>query len=189
MSQKSLLDELFVGSTSWPRLILKALAEGIICYNFYHYSGAHRPDWDCWATERRQPYGTLKGASNDGGSGENMTDQFSSIINMGFYVSLFACIVTILEIINKPKSMQKKSINTLVGVCDSLIGIVAFGWLIWATVVRLSRDGKICAGATTNVTETSYPYAYDQGQFLIVMLVLMYVVPVTLWVATNCGCL
>ena len=108
---------------------------------------------------------------------------------MGFYITLIALLVSIVEIINKPKSMQKKPLIVLVGVLDSIIGIIAFGWLIWATVVRLSRDGKICAGATTNVTEQGYPYAYDQGVFLQVMLVLMYVIPPTLWVATNCGCL
>ena len=77
----------------------------------------------------------------------------------------------------------------LINVCDTLVSIAALFWLIWAYFVRLSRDGKICAGATTNVTETTKPYAYDQGQFLVVMIVLMTILPVTLLVATNCGCL
>ena len=71
MSEKSILDELFSTSTTWPRLIMKAGIEGILCYNFYHYGGSHRPDYDCWATERRQPNGSLRGES---GIGENMTD-------------------------------------------------------------------------------------------------------------------
>ena len=39
----------------------------------------------------------------------------------------------------------------IIGICDAIIGILAAVWLVWASIVRLGRDGKICAGATTNV--------------------------------------
>ena len=87
------------------------------------------------------------------------------------------------------KSAKNKQLNILVGLLDSLLGLAAFAWLIWASVVRLSREGKVCAGATMNVSESAMPYAYPQGAFLQVMLVIMYIIPVTLFVATNCGCL
>ena len=69
------------------------------------------------------------------------------------------------------------------------MGLAALAWLVWASIARLSRDGKVCAGATNNVSFEAYPYAYEQGSFLSVILVLMYVIPPTLLVATNCGCL
>ena len=64
------------------------------------------------------------------------------------------------------KSAQNKQLNVLVGICDSLLGAVAFAWLIWASFVRLERGGKVCAGATMNVSESTKPYAYPQGAFL-----------------------
>ena len=77
----------------------------------------------------------------------------------------------------------------LIGILDTLIGLAAFGWLVWVMLTRLDRNGKICAGATTNVVEETYPYAYAQGQLLVTVIVIMCIVPPALFVATNCGCL
>ena len=164
---------------SWPRLILKLGAECILCYNFYNYNNGKRPEWDCYATAKRQP--------NGDGIGTNVTEQFSSVISTGFYITLIAALCSCLEVVNK--KMQKKEVTQITGIVDTILGLAGLGWVIWTSLVRLGRDGKICAGGTTNVSEETYPYAYDQGSFLIVMLVLCYIVPVTLLVATNCGCL
>ena len=165
---------------SWPRLILKGGIEALLAYNFSHYNGSkHRPDWDCFATDKKQPNGL--------GNGENVSAEFETIVNLGFILCLVGCGISGLEMINK--KVNKKPLLVLTGILDTLLAVAALAWLIYCSMIRLSRNGKICAGATTNVSEATYPYAYDQGAFLQVMLVLMYVIPPTLLVATNCGCL
>ena len=174
------LEQLFPKSMSWPRLIVKLGIESILAYNFYNYnSDDKKPDWECWATDKRQPNGI--------GVGENMTEQFSSVITVGFYLSLIAACCSCVEVINK--KVNNKQLTQITGLIDTIVAACALAWVIWASMIRLGRNGKICSGGTTNVSEPTYPYAYDQGSFLIVMLVLSYVVPPTLLVATNCGCL
>ncbi len=176
--QKSALNELFAKQMTWPRLCIKGIAQAVLCYNFYSYGTEHRPEWDCFATNKKQPNGI---------EGENMTEAFTTVINYGFYLTLVGCLVTFVEMITK---LQKEmSFTVPIGILDTLLSLLGFAWLIYASVVRLSRDGKICAGATMNVNETTEPYAYEQGVFLQVILVLGYIVPPTLFVATNCGCL
>ena len=179
----SAVDELFGGKQmTWPRLVVKGLIEAVLCYNFSHYIGPkHRPEWECWATDKKQPSG------NGDNDGENVSAMFDNIITAAFYLALVGCIITVIEMINK--KVNNKQLLILTSVCDTILGLCAFAWLIWASIVRLSRDGKICSGATTNVSEMTYPYAYDQGALLQVMLVLMYTIPPILFVATNCGCL
>ena len=173
------VDELFSKQTEWPRLILKAAAEGVICYNMYVHATTEKTEWSCYANNYRQP--------NGDGNGDNVTEAFTSVIYYGFILTLVACIVTTVEMINK--KVNNKQLTILTGILDSLLGLAGVVWLIWASVVRLQRNGKICAGATTNVSEEVYPYAYNQGAFLQVMLVLLYTIPPVLLVATNCGCL
>ncbi len=177
------LKELFAKQMTWPRLCIKGLAQGILCYNFYHYGSTHATEWECWATSKKQPM-----SYNDPDiPSENMSEAFTTVINYGFYLTLVGCLVTFVEMITK---MQKEmSFTVPIGILDTLLSALAFAWLIYASFVRLSRDGKICAGATMNVNETTEPYAYEQGVFLQVILVLGYIVPPTLFVATNCGCL
>jgi uncharacterized membrane protein HdeD (DUF308 family) len=163
---------------TWPRLVLKGLVQGMLCWNAYHYATVHRPDWDCYATDKKQPNGT---------EGENMTEAFTQVIMYGFYLSLVGVLITLVEMLTKLQ--KEKGLTVPIGICDTIVGILAIAWLIWATMVRLSKDGKICAGATMNVNESTEPYAYEQGVFLQVVLVLGYIVPPTLFVATNCGCL
>ena len=98
-----------------------------------------------------------------------------------------ATIVSIVEIINK--KMKNKQITKLVNMFDSLLILAAAAWLAWTTIVRLGRHGRLCAGGTNNVSEEVHPYAINQGSFLIVMIVLMYTIPPSLFIATNCGCL
>ena len=91
-------NELFGKQMTWPRLILKAGTEGLLAYNFYHYATFHAttsqdPSWECFATDYRQP--------NADGIGENMSAAFTSLIFTGFYIALFGCAVSVLEIINK----------------------------------------------------------------------------------------
>ena len=85
--------------------------------------------------------------------------------------------------------MSNKQITKLVNIFDSLVVMAVAAWLAWATTVRLSRHGRLCAGGTNNVSEEVHPYAISQGSFLIVIIVLMYTIPPTLFIATNCGCL
>ena len=99
-------------------------------------------------------------------------------------IGLANCIV---EMINK--KVDNKNLTVLNGVIDTLVAFAAIGWVAWASVVRLGHGGRSCAGATMNVTEPVKPYAYEQGQMLVVTLVLAYTVPPTILVATNCGCL
>ena len=172
------LNDLYAKQMTWPRLIMKGLVQGILCYNFYHYSTAHKTDWDCYATDKKQPNDSV---------GENMTEAFTKVISYAFYLSLVGCLVTLVEMMTK--IAKKKEFTVPIGVLDTIVGLLAAAWLIWATVVRLSRDGKICAGATMNVNAETFPYAYNQGVLLQVILVLGYIVPPTLFVATNCGCL
>ena len=116
-----------------------------------------------------------------------MSEQFGLVIYAGFILSLIGCCITFCEMINK--KVQNSSLTMLTGVLDTTLGFCAFVWVVWASFVRLGRNGKVCAGATMNVNEVAEPYAYDQGSFLQVILVLMYTIPPTLFVATNCGCL
>ena len=136
-------------------------------------------DWDCYATDKRNP--------NGDGIGENVTAQFTAIIYTGFFITLIASFVSIVELINK--KMSNKQITKLVNIFDSLVVMAVAAWLAWATTVRLSRHGRLCAGGTNNVSEEVHPYAISQGSFLIVIIVLMYTIPPTLFIATNCGCL
>ena len=177
-------DELFGKQMTWPRLILKLGVEGLLTYNFYKYATFYAtteqdPSWECFATDYRQP--------NADGIGENMSAAFTSVCMTGFYIALVGTLISVLELINK--FAKNKSLTMLVNILDTLVILAAAAWLVWCYMVRLSRNGKICAGATTNVTGPTKPYAYEQGQMLVVMLVIMTIMPVTLLVATNCGCL
>ena len=172
-------EELFGKAMSWPRLILKTAVEGILCYNFYSHATMEKTTWSCYANEFRQPNGI--------GPGNNVTETFTNNIYAGFVMTAIAFCVSLVEMINK--KVGNKQLTVLVGILDTLLGLSAAAWLIWATVIRLERSGKICSGATTNVSEEVYPYAYAQGAFLQVMLVLCYTLPPILFVATNCGCL
>ena len=172
------VDELFGKQMTWPRLIMKFGVETILAWNFYSYATEHRPDWDCFATDKKQPNGAV---------GENMTEIFTQVIYTGFIIALVGACLSFLEIINK--KVGNKQLTTLAGIGDTLVGLAAFGWLMWATYERLRKNGAICSGATTNVNSEMEPYAYEQGAFLACILVLMYVVPPTLFIATNCGCL
>ena len=87
------VDELFANQMSWPRLVIKGLVEGLLCYNFYHYATAERPDWDCFATDKRQPNGL--------GEGENITEKFTTVIYSGFIVTLVALLISLVEMCNK----------------------------------------------------------------------------------------
>ena len=175
------VEELFGKQMSWPRLIIKFGVEVLLAYNAYNYMTDYKPDWDCWASGKRQP----SGVETEGA--RNVTEEFTTVISFMFYGSLVGALVSFLEICNK--KAKNKQLTVFIGIADTIIGLAAFAWLIWASFVRLGRDGKICAGATTNVSVQVKPYAYAQGAFLQVMLVLMYVIPPSLFVATNCGCL
>ena len=94
----------------------------------------------------------------------------------GFYIALVGTLISVIELINK--FAKNKSLTMLVNILDTLVILAAAGWLVWCYMVRLSRDGKICAGATTNVSGGTKPYAYEQGQFLVTMLVIMTIMPV-----------
>ena len=78
-----------------------------------------------------------------------MTDEFTSVISVCFYVCLVGAIISLVEMANK--KINNKQLTTLIGVGDTIIGLAAAAWLVWASIVRLGREGKICAGATTNV--------------------------------------
>ena len=152
------VEELFGKSMSWPRLVIKTGVEALLCYNAYHYATAEKADWDCWASGKRQP------SPIETPGARNVTEQFTNIIMAGFYLTLVGTIVSLVEMINK--KAQNKGLTVIIGICDAIIGILAAAWLVWASLVRLGRDGKICAGATTNVEVQVEPYAYAQGSFL-----------------------
>ena len=78
-----------------------------------------------------------------------MTDEFTSVITVLFYICLVGALVSLVEIFNKKSN--NKQLTTLIGVADTILGLAGFAWLVWASFVRLGREGKICAGATTNV--------------------------------------
>ena len=87
------VDELFGKQMNWPRLVIKFLIEGLLCYNFYNYATTHRTDWDCCSTERRQPNGM--------GIGDNVTATFTSVIYTGFILCAIGTAASAIEIINK----------------------------------------------------------------------------------------
>ena len=72
----------------WPRLVIKFGVEALIAYNAYKYNTRYRPDWDCFATEAKQP--------NDFGIGENVSKEFDSVIWGCFIlaiIGLLNCVV------------------------------------------------------------------------------------------------
>ena len=109
------------------------------------------------------------------------------MIYAGFVLALVGCGITFLQLVNK--KLESKQLLVLTGLMDTMLGFLVFGWVVWASFTRLSRPGKVCAGATMNVNEEIEPYSYEQGNFLMLMLVLFYIVPATLFITTNCGCL
>ena len=178
------IKELFGKQMTMPRLVLKLGVEALLAWNFWKYSTEYAttsqdPPWECYATDFRQP--------NPDGNGDNMSEAFTQLCWFGFYLSVAATAISIVELVNK--FMKIGTLTYLINILDSLIVIAAAAWLAWCYYVRLSRNGKICAGATTNVTAPTKPYAYEQGSMLVNMIVLGTIMPVTLLVATNCGCL
>ena len=129
---------------SWPRLILKLGAEALLCWNAYNYSHDKVPDWECWASKKRQPHG-----HKYYDEARNMTDEFTNVISVCFYICLAGVIISLVEMVNK--KMNNKMLTTVIGVGDTIVGLGAVAWLVWASFIRLGREGKICAGATTNV--------------------------------------
>ena len=89
----STVDKLFSKQMTWPRLVVKSFVEGIIAYNCYDYNSAHKPAWDCYASGFKQPNGT--------GDGENVSDQFTSVIQMGMILALIGVCTSVVEMINK----------------------------------------------------------------------------------------
>ena len=93
-----------------------------------------------------------------------MTEKFTTVIWACFILVLIGLINCLIEMINK--FVKNQSLTILTGVIDSLIAVAFICWVVWASIERLDRNGKICAGATMNVTEEARPYAYKQGVFL-----------------------
>ena len=85
----------------------------------------------------------------------------------GFYLSVIALVISVLELINK--FIKIEPLTYVINILDTLVILAAFAWLVWCYSVRLSQDGKICAGATTNVTGPTKPYAYEQGSMLVTL--------------------
>ena len=176
--------ELFGKQMTMPRLILKLGVEALLVWNFWKYATEYAttsqdPPWECFSTGYRQP--------NPFGDGENMSAAFTQLCWFGFYLAVIALVVGVVELVNK--FAKVKELTYAVNVADSVIILAAAAWLVWCYTVRLSQHGKICAGATTNVTGPTKPYAYEQGSMLVTLMVIMTIVPVALFVATNCGCL
>ena len=171
------MDELFK-PLDWPRLIIKAVTFSIICYYSFDYMTHRRAEWDCYATDKKLP---------NSQAGENMTEKFTQVIFVLFCISLAQCALIALEMINK--HARKKAITHFTGMVGILISLCFAAWLVWAIYERMRRNGKICAGATMNVLSEMKPFAYQQGAFLIVIILLMLIVPLALTIATNCGCL
>ena len=141
---------LYKSKMTWPRLIMKCGVEILLAYNCYKYN-MKRDDWDCWANGAKQP--------NAHENGRNMTEQFTMITWACFLICAVGLVNCLIEIANK--FVDNKQLTVLSGVIDTLLATLYIGWGIWASVVRLSKDGKTCAGATMNVTEETYPYAYE----------------------------
>uniref|UniRef100_A0A7S3I616 MARVEL domain-containing protein n=1 Tax=Favella ehrenbergii TaxID=182087 RepID=A0A7S3I616_9SPIT len=181
------IEELYKSKMTWPRLVIKFLVEALLAYNCYHYNTAHLKGYDCWANEMKQPRADQSMFGEDEGSPVNMTAKFTQVIFFGMILALIGLINCIVEMANK--FVDNSGLRVLNGVIDTTVGFAAIAWVTWASIVRLSHNGKICAGATMNVTEATEPYAYEQGVFLQVVLMLSYTVPPVLLVATNCGCL
>ena len=180
VEKKSILHQLYEKKMTWPRLILKGGVEAILCWNAYHYATFHKTqDWACYATHSKQP--------NDFGVGDNVTERFTMVIWCSFLLCAFGLLNCFVEMVNK--FVSNKNLVVLTGVLDSIAVVAAIAWIVWASIVRLDRNGKICAGATMNVTMGSRPYAYEQGVYLVVVLMLCYTVPPVLLIATSCGCL
>ena len=173
------IEELYKSGMTWPRLVIKFGVEALIVYNAFKYNTRYKPEWDCFATEAKQP--------NDFGVGENVTEEFTSVIWGCFILAIIGLINCVVEMVNK--FTKKPQLTVANGVVDSLVGAAAIAWVIWASIARLDRNGKVCSGATMNVTEQARPYAYEQSVFLQVILMLSYTIPPVLLVATNCGCL
>ena len=176
--------ELFGKQMTMPRLILKLGVEALLVWNFWKYATEYAttsqdPPWECFSTGYRQP--------NPVGDGENMSAAFTQLCWFGFYLAVIALVVGVVELVNKFAKIEP--LTYVVNIADSVIVLAAAAWLVWCYTVRLSQDGKICAGATTNVTGPTKPYAYEQGSMLVTLMVIMTIVPVALFVATNCGCL
>ena len=170
--------DMYKNKMTWPRLILKALVEIVIAYHCYKYNG-RRDSWDCFSNGQRQP--------NADNNGVNMTEKFTLLTWVCFFLCVVGLINCAIEIANK--FVDNRQLTVLTGVIDTLLATFVVFWVVWASVVRLSKDGRICAGATMNVSEETQPYAYEQGMNLIVILMLSYSVPPVLLIATNCGCL
>ena len=111
---------------TWPRLILKGGAEALLAWNAYHYTTTHSTDWECFATDKKQP--------NDS-SGENMSAQFTQVITVGFLIALAGLINCGVEMGNK--FLKSDLLRVINGVIDSLLAIVTFVWVVWASYVRL----------------------------------------------------
>merc|ERR1712154_724287 len=115
---------------SWPRLIIKFGVEVLLAYNAYNYMTApYKADWDCWASGKRQP----SPVETEGA--RNVTDMFTNVISVLFYVCLAGALVSGVEMVNK--NVKNKQLTVFIGIADTILGLLAVAWLAWATIVRL----------------------------------------------------
>ena len=100
-----------------------------------------------------------------------------------FVATLCLAVSGLLNLIAIKAKADMTTVLKSAGLCSyCLSSFVIFGWVVAATVIRFKHTGQVCAGVVDsgdlqNVEEP--PYMPSTGLFLKVIVVLLWVIPLT----------
>ena len=109
-----------------------------------------KADWDCYATEKYYPNET---------EGKNMTAAFCRALYVEYVLCWTALGCQIFHLLSK--FLDLAAFRVIVGWIEMFFYLLAFAWLIWATIMRFGLEGRVCAGSTNNITFEVEPFAYN----------------------------
>ena len=135
-------------------------------------------EWDCYATNMKLP---------NNNTGINVTERFSWAFYVGWILGLMALCTCIANVVCK--FFYIKILHRIAAFIELFAGLLYLFWLCIAGWIRMEREGRVCAGATNMVSKDEFPYAYTQGEGLYLAFFFGTLIPVSLCVLCNCGCL
>ena len=148
------------------------------CWYVHKWSVVDQTEWDCYATSKKLP---------NESRGMNMTAAFNSALYVEYILCWIALFCQIFHLLSK--FIKLDGFKITVGWIEMAFYLLAFAWLIWATIIRFRQEGIVCAGATNNVSSPTRPYAWSQGRGLLLSCMLGWGIPSLYCITTSLGCL
>ena len=142
--------------------VLNLIVNAVLAYYFYQYAYANPDQGECWAAKTSQvPSATATAGFT------NVTENFHSWFNWGFYINILALVVGLLQVL--AGSLRNEGIAKLAGCLGAPLGCVGLVWFIMGLVWRYQEVGNVCSGdyvLAGSAQDGSAPYAWASGAFI-----------------------